>query len=477
MAWAEERKTEDRAEALHRALLHVLVGPVDERSAGGRSGVPRSICPRPTRTFHLLPLASRRFADLAGDDADRLSGVYRYSWYRNRMLVRSATRVLRALDDAGVPHLVLKGAALGVTTYHDAGTWPITDVDVLVHADDKQRAVDLLLSADWVPDSPVPAEMLRVHHAFNVRPDHSPRSICTGGSSTSIATPRPIVAAWQRSVVIELDGVATARCSSPTDQLLQALVHAEPEDLRWIVDTALLVESGAVDWPVLCTEAEARQSWDGCSALLTTAVEMGGFDVPAEVFRRLATVALNPWDRVVQRTQDRPSTRSVLAAGAVDSFARRTRGPSPTARVRGRPLPRSDQRHRAPSPFARRPHGAAHAPRRPRLRAVSNVPVSVVIPAVRRGAVHPPGDRQRPRSDSASAEVIVADDGSTDATAALVTSLGSEVHLLHSAHGGAGAARNRGIRHAHPAVGSAARCRRHVGGEQARAADRRVGTR
>ncbi len=333
MAWAEERKTEDHAQALHRALLHALVGPVDERSAWwAKWRAEVDLSEADPATFHLLPLASRRFADLAGDDADRLSGVYRYSWYRNRMLVRSATRVLRALDDAGVPHLVLKGAALGVTTYHDAGTRPITDVDVLVHADDKQRAVDLLLSADWVPDSPVPAEMLRVHHTFNVSSGPLASVDLHWGILYLDRNPEADRRAWQRSVVIELDGVATSALS-PTDQLLQALVHAEPEDLRWIVDTALLVESGAVDWPVFCTEAEARRVVGWVLHALTTAVEMGGFDVPAEVFRRLATVALNPWDRVVQRTQDRPSTRSALAARAVDSFARRTRGLSPTARV------------------------------------------------------------------------------------------------------------------------------------------------
>ncbi len=334
MAWAERRIEGDPEQSLHRALLHSLVGPVDERGAWWekwRSGL--DLADADPATFHLLPFASRRFGELTGRDADRFGGIYRYSWYRNRMLVRSATSVLRSLDAAGVPHLVLKGAALAVTTYHDSGARPISDVDVLVHPEDKDRAVALLLDGDWVPDSLVPAEMLRVHHAFNVSAGPLASVDLHWGILYLDRNPEADRRAWQRSVPIELDGVVT-RALSPTDQLLHALVHAEPEDLRWIVDAALLVQSGTVDWTLLCEEAEARRLVGWVLRSLTTAVDMGGFDVPADVFGRLAAVVLKPWDRVVQRTLGRPSTRSALAARAVDSFARRTRGLSATARVR-----------------------------------------------------------------------------------------------------------------------------------------------
>jgi hypothetical protein len=74
-------------------------------------------------------------------------------------------RALRALREAGVPTLVLKGLAVAAQAYPEPGARSLRDVDLLVGRADAERAVDALLGAglEWYgwrrpedPDRPAP---------------------------------------------------------------------------------------------------------------------------------------------------------------------------------------------------------------------------------------------------------------------------------------------------------------------------------
>ncbi|MCA1552816.1 MAG: nucleotidyltransferase family protein, partial [Chloroflexi bacterium] len=64
----------------------------------------------------LLPLLYRNLLALGIDDPllTRIKGVYRYHWLRNQLQLQFLATLLRALDESGVPVLVLKGAALAL---------------------------------------------------------------------------------------------------------------------------------------------------------------------------------------------------------------------------------------------------------------------------------------------------------------------------------------------------------------------------
>jgi Uncharacterised nucleotidyltransferase len=320
--------------AHHRALLHALVGPVADRSewwAKWQSSV--DLDASKPAAFELLPLAYRRFGPAGGRDTDRLAGIYRYAWCRNRMFVRSARPVLERFDAAGIAHVILKGAALGETMYHDRGARPISDVDLLVQPHDRDRAIALLDQDGWFADSPVPQHTLRVHHALNVSAGPLAAVDLHWGILYLDRNPAADQRAWQRTVEIDLDGEPT-RALCPTDQLLHAIVHASRRDLRWIVDTGLLIESGEVDWRLFVREVEARRVIGEARSALATAVDMGGVKPPAGLLEQLDALAMSAWDRLVQRTQRRPDNRSAMATRALDEFARRTRGLNPTARAK-----------------------------------------------------------------------------------------------------------------------------------------------
>ncbi len=50
-------------------------------------------------------------------------------------------RILQAFDEAGIPVIVLKGAALAATVYEDIGLRPMGDLDLLIHPEDFSQAI------------------------------------------------------------------------------------------------------------------------------------------------------------------------------------------------------------------------------------------------------------------------------------------------------------------------------------------------
>src|SRR3954466_11327203 len=64
---------------------------------------------------------------------------------------RVLANVSRAMAQATVPFLVLKGAALAHLVYGDPGLRPMRDVDLLVHPADGQRALHVLTRCGFRP--------------------------------------------------------------------------------------------------------------------------------------------------------------------------------------------------------------------------------------------------------------------------------------------------------------------------------------
>ena len=82
----------------------------------------------------LLPLAYRRLLAAGIDDPERerIKGTYRLTWTRNHLLLREVAPVMRSLRAAGIPTMVLKGAALTALQYRDPGVRSMADIDLLV---------------------------------------------------------------------------------------------------------------------------------------------------------------------------------------------------------------------------------------------------------------------------------------------------------------------------------------------------------
>lgn len=100
------------------------------------------------------PVLGRRLREIGSDlmpeeIAADLRQIERVGEFRQRYLERRVREAVEALSEAGIEVILLKGAALAYSTYGSFSERPMSDVDLLVHPADAQRARDLLLSSAW----------------------------------------------------------------------------------------------------------------------------------------------------------------------------------------------------------------------------------------------------------------------------------------------------------------------------------------
>ena len=97
-------------------------------------------------SFRLLPLVYRNLSKfgLNGPVKNKLKGTYRLAWYNNHMLFSKIAALLASFRDAGLPTIILKGAALTISCYKDYGVRPMQDFDFLVKTEQARAAMSLL---------------------------------------------------------------------------------------------------------------------------------------------------------------------------------------------------------------------------------------------------------------------------------------------------------------------------------------------
>ena len=96
-----------------------------------------------------------------------LRSTYYQTLAQNTLMYQELERILKALDAAGIPVIVLKGAALAATVYEDIGLRPMGDLDLLVKEQHLQKALDLICSLGYVQE-PMPHEKFNQQIGYDV---------------------------------------------------------------------------------------------------------------------------------------------------------------------------------------------------------------------------------------------------------------------------------------------------------------------
>ncbi len=235
----------------------------------------------------LLPLAGRNLIKYGLTyDADLrplvpyrqvFAGAYLGNRARNTVLHEEYGRVLQALNGAGLPCLVRKGAALDLQVFADLGVRQSSDLDLLVDRADMPRLAELVAALGYAQGKlgadgkVVPySRRTRVHwvtHLNNSLPfvkvggtievDHFRLDPCHDITQRASAATIPTVDLFERSVALTVGGVA-ARTLSEIDHLLDLCLHLYKEAttlyylesgkglrLRQLVDVATLTSG----WP------------------------------------------------------------------------------------------------------------------------------------------------------------------------------------------------------------------------------------
>jgi hypothetical protein len=276
-------------------------------------------------TSALLPVLRKNLIAL-GEDDELLSlfkGVHRYSWARNQMLLAPMIPIVHALEQAGTPTLLMKGAAFVADRRLDAGMRPMNDIDVLVPDGRRHAAIEVLLQMGLVPVGEVPAWYV-ADYAPRFVPSHGFRDECDRQLDLHwhvLHASRQRDADedfWSASMPIELLGVQT-RALCPADELLLVILHglrwnAMPT-YRWVVDAALLCggEIGEIDYDRLVEQARKRRVAFALRAGLEYLRRVVGAPVPTESIRALKSLRPSPFQRMELRAQmTQPRARSAI---------------------------------------------------------------------------------------------------------------------------------------------------------------------
>jgi hypothetical protein len=229
--------------------------------------------------------------------------------------------VVRALGEAGVPTILLKGPALAAAVYPDPALRAFTDLDVLVRHEHRARAIDVLTALEYAHASPGRSLAYELDYASAANFTASAGSsllpidlhwecvIHPGGRrATSIASDD----IWSRAQAAPEWG-ATASTLATEDLLIYlaahlAIHHALTGPL-WQLDVALLLRAhgSALDWPAVCERAERWRAAAAVFFALHVVRERFGVAVPEVVMRRLSPghVRLAIIDRLRGRDSDR----------------------------------------------------------------------------------------------------------------------------------------------------------------------------
>ena len=229
-------------------------------------------------------------------------------------------RVIALLTRADVTPLLLKGAALRLTTYREAVERSHGDLDLLVSRRELDRGRDVLLSAGYAPPAVEMEEAYAEHHfhiplvgkgGFHIdlhwrlsRPEAHFRLDSDGFLRRSVLHVRPTGPAVR---VPALQDLALHLASQNLEDSFSTL--------RRLVDLDRIVASPGLDWDVLLEEAERSNLDNVLAHSLTLARRLLGSEFPEQLRRRLrlppltrAHIALlRPVHSLLDRSRPRPA--------------------------------------------------------------------------------------------------------------------------------------------------------------------------
>ncbi|MFO1541480.1 MAG: nucleotidyltransferase family protein [Chloroflexota bacterium] len=238
----------------------------------------------------LLAAAVERFDPddplLPGLRRDRDAAAARYA-----RLVAHLTPLLAPMADAGIPLMLLKGAALVAGGVAPGGR-PMGDVDLLVTPADADRALALADRPPWAPRDPVTPAFRRVWHAVH----HSDGDWCHLDLHWRLfwQDPRPGAedGLWARALPASF-GPLTVLRPERTDLLVHTLLHGarrgNTSGIRWVVDAWMLLRDGDPDWDRLVRDGRERRMQVRLHRTLTYLVALLGAPVPQGVLADLRT--------------------------------------------------------------------------------------------------------------------------------------------------------------------------------------------
>ena len=217
--------------------------------------------------------------------------------HRNLHFAAELKITLKALSDAGVETILLKGACLMDALYHDPSKRPISDLDLLIRPSDADTALEALRGVGYDADPKTARFGLIADREIALEKKGLHTVITELHTDLNRSTRHhwfPMDALWIRAVPHVVDGQAT-RALCLEDNLVYLCAHAVPHafsQIIWLKDIASLLETGP-DWDVLTGRARESHAVKAVYAGLVLSRDLLGAAVPESVLSSLNVIGLD----------------------------------------------------------------------------------------------------------------------------------------------------------------------------------------
>jgi hypothetical protein len=232
-------------------------------------------------------------AGAADADLGRARGVMRHTWSKNQTLLCRAAEVVTALQNAGIPVMVLKGGALAARCYASLGHRPMNDLDLMVPAARAAEARGVVSALGWRPAYHVVPGHLEYLHGIAYTDGrghdvdlhwHALLECCGAEDDAPFwENAEPLATRW-----------FSALAPHPTELVLQIAAHglrwSVQPPLQWAADLhrLLTVDGARVDWARLRREGERTGLTLQLALTLGFVAEALAAPVPGDVLAVLA---------------------------------------------------------------------------------------------------------------------------------------------------------------------------------------------
>ena len=251
------------------------------------------------REHRLLATISNRFGkDISDHRAyPRLRGLRRQLWTKSQIAIREAGPVLKAIANAGVPLLLIKGAARIARDRSAEKGRVAHDIDIVVGPDRIHDAFAILEGCGWQPSSGASscylATQLDANQSLNFFSGSFGDIDLHRDAFPSIRDEVDEERLWQAADFANFLGI-DVRVPSASYTAALAIAHgslAAHIHSDWVVDCVYAIGSREFSWPAFSQILDRRRLEVPTSILFSYLSRQIGIDIPSDILRQVAESA------------------------------------------------------------------------------------------------------------------------------------------------------------------------------------------
>jgi len=247
----------------------------------------------PAEQNNLLPLLYHQLVGAQVEDVwmGRLKGVYRRTWYENILALKSLGELTQALNLVQVPNLVVGGACLAQAFYPEVSLRPIRAIDLVVPQAAIEKARQIAVKLGWRSTvSPRPfwdfgRKLWQSRLQFSNKTGQTLN--LSGSFFPDLGKAGLDQAFWSQTQGFETHNLQIQTMNA-AGHLLQACHSVYRSEPLALVDAALIVRSGQVDWTFFCEQAEHCRLVLPALHILTFLALEAGVPIPETCIARLS---------------------------------------------------------------------------------------------------------------------------------------------------------------------------------------------